>query len=496
MLRLLLIPVTLLSVSTARAADAFDLLKYIPPQANTVAVINVANLLASPRAEKEGWSKLEHTEYLAGAVPLNPLVERLILAKEMQPGDLAGGSVLALRSSVAPIKMEKVAQLTGGTATTVSDEQAVVTKSGTYYIKLADQVLGSLRPDNKQDVGRWLRFAKSSKESALNKSLNAAVARSTNNHITIAVDVEDMFDDALAVAVVAATKSIQTDPAQVKLVEKFVVGLKAIVFTANIKTDGITAVIRLESKSVDAKLDPEFVKAFAMETLGHSGAMLEDLGTAKSERTDGSVALTFLMSDPELAKVMSLVIPNGMLPVDGAKIEVAPAGATVAATVKYFNAVNAIVDDLVKKNKNADDYFKTALWHDTAATKIETMSVLNVDKAVVEYAHGTATILRGIADSLNGVPAKVNELQSQAYAFSGGRNNLRLGRGGVRFNPWGYGNNGGVQTNLGDIRNKQTAAIKEDKVSRDKLWATVEGKRSETRAAIAAKFNVVVPEKK
>ena len=70
MRRLFAITLLLAFVPTAVAADATDLLKYIPPQANTVAVINVANLFASPRATKEGWAKLDHTEYLAGAVPL------------------------------------------------------------------------------------------------------------------------------------------------------------------------------------------------------------------------------------------------------------------------------------------------------------------------------------------------------------------------------------------------------------------------------------------
>lgn len=480
--------------SPAVAVDATDLLKYIPPQANTVAVINVANLLASPRATKEGWSKLEHTEYLAGAVPLNPAVSTLLLAKEMNPAHLAGGSVLALRETKESVDLAKVAKQADGTAITLADEPAISTPRGTYYIKLADKILGSVRPEAKQDVARWVRFAKTNKESALNRSLNAAVARAERNHITIAVDIEDMFEDAHAVAVVANTKSIQTDPAQMKLVEKFAVGLRVVVFTANITNEGIRAVIRLESKSVDGKLSPDFVKAFVIETLGHSGAMLEDLQAAKAERGDNTVSLSFLMSDPELAKVMSLVIPMGMLPANLETITVAPGGPNATATVKYFNAVNAILDQLKKQNEKADDYEKTAVWHDTAADKIETLSVLGVDKAVVEYGAGTANRLRMIADSLNGVPAKVEELQGQAYAFSGGNNRMVLTRRGFRFNPWG--GNGGVQTNLGEIRNKQAAAVKQDKANREKLWAGIDSKRSETRADIANRYGVVPADKK
>jgi hypothetical protein len=486
-----------LSAGMSLAADAVDMLKFVPPQANTVAVVNVAGLLASPRAAKEGWAKLEHTEYLAGAVPLNPLVNRMVLAKELDTHNFAAGSVLALMDTTRPVVLDKVAAMVGGQATTAGDDPALVTPQGTYFVKLEESMLGAVRTDSKQDVARWLRFAKASKESHLHKSLVAAAARSSSHHITLAVDVEDMFEAAQAVAVVANTKSIANDPVQVKLVEKLIVGLKAVVFNATITGDGIQAVVRLESKSVDPKLNPDFAKAFVIETLSHSGAALEDLGTAKGTLGD-NVMLAFKMSDPELARVMSLVLPPGALPPNAETIPVTPAGPTAAATLKYFKAVNAILDDLQKQKakalENGMDYEKTAVWVDTAASKIESLSVIGVDQDVVAYGQGTAERLRMVADSLSGVPAKVDELQGQAYAFGTGNSRMMLTRRGFRFNPWGGANS--LQTNLGEIRNKQAKVIKDDQANREKLWASIDGKRSETRAGIASKYGVVPPEKK
>ena len=39
--------------------------------ANAVVVVNQTAILGSPRAVKEGWAKADHTEYLAGAIPIN-----------------------------------------------------------------------------------------------------------------------------------------------------------------------------------------------------------------------------------------------------------------------------------------------------------------------------------------------------------------------------------------------------------------------------------------
>jgi hypothetical protein len=488
---MLRVTLCLLLAASSASADIFSVLKFVPAKANTVAVVNVQALLASPRAVKEGWSKLEHTEYLAGAVPLNPLVTRMTLAKEMDPVHPASGGSIALLETVKPVVLEKIAPMVSGTAATLADDPALVNPRGTYFLKAGDQLLAAILPESKQDASRFARSLKTAKEIQFNTALSAALARHEQAHIAIAVDLSDLFEDAHAVAAVAHTQSIRTDPEQVKLVEKFVVGLKLGVFTASITADGITAVLRMESKSLDPKLNPEFVKAFLIETMNHNGTGLEDLRAAKTATSGNVVSLSFMISDPELARVMTIVLPPAALPADAESIALAPAGPNANATVKYFTAVNAIVDDIRKKKVNEEDYAKTAQWHDAAATKIDALTVLGVDKAVVDYGAGVASRLRMIAESLEGVPVKVEELQGQAWAV-GGSPRYYPTRRGVRFNPWW---SPGL-TNLGEVRKKQAEVVKQDQSNREKLWSQIDGKRSETRGKIAATWNVVVPEKK
>src|SRR5207253_9548754 len=110
---------------------------------------------------------------------------------------------------------------------------------------------------------------------------------------------------------------------------------------------------------------------------------------------------------------------------------------------------------------------------------------IGVDKAVVEFGIGTAQRLNSIADSLRGVPAKVDELAGQTYAL-GYMPRRGLWSGG-RYNPWAYGG-ANIQTNAGEIANKQTQVVKGDARNRDKLWGLIDGKRSETRGLIAERY--------
>ncbi len=485
----------LLATSAVRAQEAFDLLKYIPPQANTVAVINTANILASPRAVKEGWSKLESTEYLAGAVPLSPHATLMVLAKQIDEEDPSRGGTIALIPITKGAVLPDLAKRIGGQETSIGGEDCVLSPTGIYYFKFSDKLLGSVRTDNKQDIVRWLQFVKNAKESQLQKILNAAVAQSPKHHITLAIDTVELYEAQQVDIAVAMAKSIQENEAQSKLIAKFLKGLQGVIFTANIGNTGIEARIRFDSKAYDFKIDPELFKSFIIETMSRNGAMLQDMQTAKVTKGDTSVTLTFMISDKELGRVMSLVVPPGAIPTNHQDIAVASGKANAQSTLKYFNAVNTILDNLKAQNKKAQDYQKTALWHETAANKIEALSTIGVDKKVIEYGYGTASKLYTIAQSLKGVPAKVEDLQGEVYAMGYMPRRGLFGAGGGRLNPFAYGNSQ-IQSNAGEIYNKQAKVIKEDEKNRVKIWDMIDSKRSETRGLIASEYKVVPPEPK
>lgn len=140
--RLSAVAVALLAAD-ASAAEPWELLRYAPVGSNGVLVVNVQQLLASPRAQKDGWAKLDRTEYLAGAVPVGPNMERLVAVKAFHSATPGRGGAVALIPTRSALDLAQLGAKLGGTADTVGGEPAVRTAAGGYLLPLAGNVLGA-----------------------------------------------------------------------------------------------------------------------------------------------------------------------------------------------------------------------------------------------------------------------------------------------------------------------------------------------------------------
>lgn len=477
-------------VGNSSAAEPDEFLKYAPVHSNTVISINVEGILASPRAQREGWASKDHTEYLAGAIPINPHLERIIVAKDFHAHSPTQGGAYAVAPTKIPITLESLVQITQGTTFDLADEKGVASPRGTLLFPLQPQLLGIAWSDNRQETARWLRAAKEATTSPLSPFLNGTIFNhARRNHIVIAIDSQDLFDAQQASLAVAMTKSLEGNKDVSQAVERFASGLRGVILAVNITNDGLAATARFESGFTGA-VDANAFKAFVLEAMDRNGAHLEDAVVAKAQSNAGNVTLTFQLSDNELAAIMSLFLPPVPSLSTADKIAVAPQGVNKDTTARYIRAVNQIVDELQTQNRRARDFTKTAVWHDTAANKIATLSILNVDRQAIEYAYGTAERLRAIAESLRGVPVQAAMLESKAYVVGFMPRTSIMTWGGPRFNPWMFAGPQGVQTNLPQIRQQQADLIRKDEENRGMLWDQIEKQRSEIRRLMAMQYQI------
>jgi hypothetical protein len=480
------------SLSTlASAQEPGDLLPLFPAEVNSMAVVNVAGILASPRAVKEGWTKLDHTEYLAGAVPVNPSIERIVLAKEFvpsQPNKNWATSVTPLKN---PLNLEKFAKAYHGTMTTAADTPVVQIGDDKYAVALKPDVLGLMQAGNKSEVSRWVRNAKDATSSKQPGYINAAVrAHGMSHHIMIALSTADLIDAQNVGVAIATSKVLEGNDAASKEVQTFLTKMRGLRAMIMVRDVGLTVDLYLESVWT-AKPEPAFLKAFVAEWLGHYGAFLEDFPAASVEVKEGIAHLGFKITDQELARVMVLFIPPLTNVSEENILTVTPAGVSPETTGKYYRTVNKIVDDLAKQAKSdkvltAQDYKKYALWYETAATKIETLSILGVDPTVANYGQGTAARLHTIADSLKGVPVTADALTAQSYSYRYSTVNMYFN--GRSFYP--VVNPFNTNSNYGEIQQKIDQTVMKDEENRQKLLASIERERSNVRQAMAEKYKV------
>src|SRR5262245_54353182 len=123
--RTLCLALIAVTAPASAAADPSDLVKYIPSPVNTLCVVNVQSILSSPRAGKGKWDQIDHTEYLAGAVPVNPNVERLLTATEFAPSHKGRAGAVGVLTTKKPVDLAKLAASFGGEITTAGGEPAV-----------------------------------------------------------------------------------------------------------------------------------------------------------------------------------------------------------------------------------------------------------------------------------------------------------------------------------------------------------------------------------
>ena len=340
-----------------------QLMRYIPVPVNTVGVVNVQSILNSPRAKREEWAKRHHTEYLAGAIPINPSIDRLLLATEFVPGHPSHGGGIAIAPLNQPFDPERLAKARGGSIVEIADEKAVSCPNGIYYVLLKDNLLGAMRTSNPQEVARWVRFAKTAESSIQSRYLGQTVnSTGLNTQILLAVDTEDLFSRDHAQGVAAASAALKGDQQTLDAVSAFVGGLRGVRFTADVADRGLVATLRFDSK-VPPRFPPDLFKSFLIETLEKNGAMLEDL-QASGVRTDqNTVIFSLQVTDGELARIMSLVLPPATGISESAVIRIAPDGVSLEATARYFQAVNRILDDLRRQYnpKSLNSFPRTAL---------------------------------------------------------------------------------------------------------------------------------------
>ena len=166
----------LLAAAQPPSPEPWELLKYAPPQANSVLTINVHRLMASQRAEKDGWAKLDHTAYLAGAVPISPTVERIVVAKALEPAAPGHGAAVAILPTRSALDLAALGQKLGGTPVTIGGEPAMQMPNGGLLVPLANTVLGAAWGKSKPQLAAWARGARAADKSPLSRLLTSTVA--------------------------------------------------------------------------------------------------------------------------------------------------------------------------------------------------------------------------------------------------------------------------------------------------------------------------------
>jgi hypothetical protein len=471
--------------------DVAILLRRVPESADAILVVRLKALLDSPRGKQDNWSQKYELGYLNGAVRIPPTVKTLLMASDIQTHESIPATTygVALLNSRKRISMSGLAIQEGGQVLTVADTPVVLTSRNSFIVELAPGFVGAMTPPNRKELARWMRFAMSNRDPIISPYLSNAMSAGRGAQIQLAVDLREFIDPKAVEPWLKRSKKLQGSQATFDPLIDLIKGMKGIRFTARVQ-DTTTGIVYLDfSKSVEDRAG--YLRDLFMESLDTLGIPIDEFRDCecRTESEGRTVVLKAELADATLREIMSLIqMPSVQMDAEEIKSPtIASPGnkPDLAATTRYFNAVQQLLDDLRKKAKKADDYNKTAHWHETYAKRIFELPRQGVDGEMVQYGATVASQLHALAGSLRGVPVKVDMLEGQKYYYAP----LTLYN---RRALWGWccylPTSDYADTNIPEMTDKQREAVAQGEGDRDQVWKTLDQERYRIRRRMSEKF--------
>src|SRR5262245_27130465 len=91
-----------------------DLLLRVPDSANAVILLDLQAIKNSPVGKRENWASKHESEHLAGTAGLSPQVQKLVMAAELDPGDLQNKWEIGIGAKSDNVSMQKLAKALSG----------------------------------------------------------------------------------------------------------------------------------------------------------------------------------------------------------------------------------------------------------------------------------------------------------------------------------------------------------------------------------------------
>lgn len=416
------------SVSTAYSQFK-DLARRIPSSANAVVFVNVDKLMSSPVAIRDKWSERRDTAFASGVSFLPPDTKHAVLAMQVDLQMWLPLWEAAIMELDHEPSIEKIVEMTGGTSDLVGGRQAVGLPEDAYVVKFDKATTAFMAPANRQTVSRWMREIDTHKD--INVSPYLAEAYSfANDHgtpVIMALDLED------AVPIEAIRERLENSKELLDKLKLDINEMAKMLSSIRGLTLGMTFAdkpfgkIKVDFKD-DVTLSPEAAKITLIRALSNHGAMIDEFEDWKPAVNGKQVTLEGFLTASGMQRISSLFNrPPSLKERKSAKpaVEQTKEQQTVQASQAYFKRITDLLGDLKQEQKGNPNYTmgQIGVWMDKYATKIDKLSVLNVDPELVEYGAGVSESLRAAYNAIRGGAAKARvrvvntQMQYNYYSY-------------------------------------------------------------------------------
>lgn len=482
-MRSILLTLLCASVSAASADDAADLTAYLPDSANTLAVVRLSSMLGTDRALDEHWYERQEKNYQNGVAVIPPWVDTLVVGSLVHPSipeEVWSAAVVRRPESVT---LEAVAEHVGGTIEDLGGVSAVRSRRDSYLAQPLPDLFTAYRPAHRLEAARWARAVSEQKTSSVSPYLQQAA--DVDGHVVLAMDLRDLLDSAMVERLLREDDRFTSHRQLVERLIPLISEINGVTFSAMIAEE-TEATITIDF-SQDVGPSALSIKTLFVSALDDLGAAIAEFGDTKAFGTGRTVTMKCKLSDDSLRRILSLIVtPSTPYQVASQPVEDAPRQPTRnsrtksvdpdQATKRYVRSVNDLIDHLKRANRNAQDYARTAAWHDTFAQKILDLPTNGVREYAIDYGDRISSSFRALAASLRGQGIQVNA-QQKTLTYD-----VDYQPGWASINIWGgvgYGEPAyNVTSNLREVREQQAAAVMKGTEERQQIWLMIDDERA------------------
>jgi hypothetical protein len=471
---LILLPL-LLRTTPADAATFKNLSQRVPAHANTIIMVDVEKILASPIAQKEGWGENHKLQHAAGLTIVPPACDRFLLAANVDLEHLQP----QWESAVAEVHYEpsvpKIAVRHGGSVDKIEGHDAALLPHDSYVVKFGPKLIGALSPANRQSASRWLRAIYSQGEKSQSEYLTEAMgyADKVGTPVIMAIDFENALPTHLVRERLKSLQAVSGTDANLDELAEVLGSMRGVMLGIVIKERAYGKLKVDFAKEVPLK--PEVAKAIVLETLAYRGAMIDDFQdwTPKVHGKHFSIEGPFSASG--MRRIFSLLeTPPALQELQDQGEEVTGQQLVVASSQEYFKSTETLLDDL--KEKKPGGGFHTSgqigVWYEKYAKKIDRLPMSNVDPALLDYSGYVTSALRQAHGSMTSIGAntRVGEASANVRAPTGYVSGVRAG------GRWGgYGGYGGVRIRTHQYSQSQQRQVQQRERTAIATQARIQG---------------------
>lgn len=417
-----LLCLVLASYSGIAYAQFGDLIKRVPARANTLVLLNVDQIHASPLARKEGWREEHEKEFSAGLVILPPHTSKFVMAAQMDFEYMQPQWETALLDLRYEPSIPKIAAKLGGTVDNIADRSTAVLPQDVYVVKFGPRLAAIAAPANRQNVAHWINQIYSNSLPPLSAYLQEAVRFAEGGApIIMAMDFSNVFSPAFVRSRLETSQTLKGQDVDLDQVTEVLASIRGVSLGVTIRESRYGA-IKVDFAK-DATILGDFAKPLLLEILTRQGAMVEELRDWQLKIDGTQIQIGGTLYESGMRRIMSILDAPPSLQAAAQESpgtdEESKERMAALATQQYFKSVVSLVDDLRGKRQSEDfvTWGQVGMWFEKYARKIDRLPLLNVDPEMLDYGAFVADSFRQSENAMKGIGARSGYRKTQLPNF-------------------------------------------------------------------------------